>query len=706
MIGALARRLRARQGEEGFTLVEVVASVVILGIIMVPLGMAMVVGFRTVFGIQERLASAADVQKLSTYFPSDVASVDSDGVNPTRIEDEGVCKATAGEQSLITFRWDKDLGDNGQTVVRYVARGSGTGSQVVRRICRGSNTPVETVLASHFGEAGSAQAATYLTDPDHTDLPPTPICGTRRCYIDIHGAYDFHLEAQRRVQGEDGSGTPPGAPTNVHALGGNQRVRLFWDAPVNTGGAPITGYYVWQQPPADFVGGSATPTFFPANAGDPPGAVIGGLSNYQDYTFRVRAVTVIGNGPWSDPSPSVVPSPTTPEPVSLDSAVGDPSVSTQVNAAWSLPPDFSDGGSALTGFRVTAINPDSTPTTASVTDPATRTGSVPGLQPNTRYTVQVTATNSYGEGSPSPAITNVLTLPGPPGVPTAGGTMTAGTVTLTFTPPSEGSFADLTNFRAKVGSTLTTPVDAATACATSASCTLTVGGVNVSSSTTVSVQAQNATGWGALSDPLTIPADTTAPTVGFTFPVSAQYGTAAWNAGCNNSGGLICGVASDAAPGAVSTVMLTIRRNSDNRYWNGSAGTSTSQWSSSVQNLTAGGTNAWYQGFTTASLQNGVTYTIVATAKDTLNHTASSTPRLHVPDRGTARVVDRPVLRRERPRIGHGLGVGLGDEPRDGRVGGVPIQGELRLELDVDRGRHRFAVHHVVGDDVDPRRVV
>ena len=191
---------------------------VILGIIMVPLGTAMVVGFRTVVGIQERLANSADVQQLSTYFPSDVASVDSDGVNPTTIVDEGVCQATASEQSLITFRWDKDLGDNGQTVVRYLARGTGTGSQVVRRICRGSAAPVETVLASHFGEDGQvAQAATYLTDPDDTDLPPTPICGTRRCYIDIHGAFDFHLEAQRRVEGEDGSGTPPGAPTNVHA---------------------------------------------------------------------------------------------------------------------------------------------------------------------------------------------------------------------------------------------------------------------------------------------------------------------------------------------------------------------------------------------------------------------------------------------------------------------------------------------------------
>ena len=274
-------------------------------------------------------------------------------------------------------------------------------------------------------------------------------------------------------------------------------MRLFWDAPVNTGGAPITGYYVWQTPPDDFVGGGTNPSFFAANAGDPPGAVISGLSNYQTYTFRVRAVTIIGNGPWSDPSPSVVPSPTTPEPPTLDTAVGDPSVNTQINAAWSLPPDFSDGGSALTGFRITAINPDSTPTTAVVTNPAARTGSVPGLPPNTRYTVQLTATNSYGEGPPSQAITASSPCPGRRH-PTAGSTMTAGHrgASLCSADGKSCRRPHLSGPR----SARPTPLSRRRHCAQRrASCTLTVSGVNVSSSTAVSVQAQSATGWGPLS---------------------------------------------------------------------------------------------------------------------------------------------------------------------------------------------------------------
>ena len=616
---ALLRRLRGQ--EAGFTFVEVIASVVILGIIMVPLGTAMVFAYRTVFGIQDRLANSADVQRLSTYFPSDVASVDADGVNPARVEDENICKATATEQSLITFRWDEDLGDGGQTVVRYVATGSGKDSKVVRRICRGSDAPVETVLAKNFGEGtGAPEASTYLTDPDHPDLPPTPVCGTTSCYIDIHGAYTFHLEAQRRVEGDDGSNSPPGAPTNVHALGGFERARLYWLDPVDTGGLPITGYYIEQTGNgATSIVGGATPTFYPPGSGT-TGAVIPNLTNGSSYVFRVRAVTAVGNGPWSENSNSVTPGPTTPEPPSLDSAAGDPATNGRITGSWSLASDYSDGGSALTGFKLTALSPDATPTTVTYGDSNARNGAVTGLTDNTKYKVEVTATNSYGEGSPSPVPITVLTRPGAPGTPTAGPTGVAGSVTLSFTLPTGGDVADLTNVRAKIGSTFSDPVDVPTACPDHQNCTITVTGVNVSSATTITVEAQNATGWGPDSGALVVPADTSPPTVAISFPSNPQYGTASWNAGCSNSGGAICGTASDNVPGAVANVTVTVKRSDNNRYWNGNPGTSNTQWpSTNPIILTATGTTSWQQALTTASLVNGVTYTITAQAKDTVN---------------------------------------------------------------------------------------
>ena len=107
----IRRRLRAlltgragrRQGERGFTLIEVTAAVTIIAIVVVPLSVAMVVGYRTVFGIEEKLARSGDAQRLASYFPGDVQSVDPTGVNPTDSTNVDVCppNPSAGETSLI-----------------------------------------------------------------------------------------------------------------------------------------------------------------------------------------------------------------------------------------------------------------------------------------------------------------------------------------------------------------------------------------------------------------------------------------------------------------------------------------------------------------------------------------------------------------------------------------------------------------------------
>ncbi len=86
----------------------------------------------------------------------------------------------------------------------------------------------------------------------------------------------------------------------------------------------------------------------------------------------------------------------------------------------------------------------------------------------------------------------------------------------------------------------------------------------------------------------------------------------------------VCGTANDGV-GTVASVTLTIRRSSDNRYWNGSVGTGTGQWGTSPTNLTVNGTTAWNRAFTTGSIQSGVTYTVVATATDGVGLTGNDT---------------------------------------------------------------------------------
>ena len=257
-------------------------------------------------------------------------------------------------------------------------------------------------------------------------------------------------------------------------------------------------------------------------------------------------MTVVGNGPWSEPS-----------------NVGDPGSDVTRNrprwtprrvtrrsngrltATWSLPGDYSDGGSALTGYRLTAINPDAIPTTVAIGSPPTFSGAITGLDDNTKYTVQVTALNTYGEGSAvARTARRALTRPGAPSTPTAGATGTAGQRRCsTFTPPAGGDVADLTNVRAHVGSTFTTPVDSPHRLPGPGQLLdHGHGRQRSSSSTTITVQAENATGWGPESGNLVIAADTTPPTVAITFPVNVGVRPAAWNAGCGNA------VARSAAP--------------------------------------------------------------------------------------------------------------------------------------------------------------
>ncbi len=162
-----------------------------------------------------------------------------------------------------------------------------------------------------------------------------------------------------------------------------------------------------------------------------------------------------------------------------------------------------------------AINAPNAPITVDVDNASATTGTITGLVDNTQYLLQVSARNVYGEGSPSAAANPIVTLPSAPGTPNAQYGGSAGTVTLTFNPPSTGDFSFLTNFRAKVStrSSAETAVPVATACPSGAAgtCTLQVTGLSAGQTYSIAVQAQNSAGWGPLSDPAT--AEITPPTI-------------------------------------------------------------------------------------------------------------------------------------------------------------------------------------------------
>ena len=93
---------------------------------------------------------------------------------------------------------------------------------------------------------------------------------------------------------------PPGAPTGLSAVRGDERVTLSWTAPSN-GGATITDYVVQFQ-----LGAGAWQTFSDGTS-TATSVVVDGLTNGQAYTFRVAAINSLGTGSYAT-SEAVTPS--------------------------------------------------------------------------------------------------------------------------------------------------------------------------------------------------------------------------------------------------------------------------------------------------------------------------------------------------------------------------------------------------------------
>ncbi len=197
--------------------------------------------------------------------------------------------------------------------------------------------------------------------------------------------------------------TIPGPPTNVTATAGDTQASISWSPPASNGGSPITGYTVTASP------GGATATTI---NGSTTSATIGGLTNGTAYTFTVHATNTIGNSPESAPSNTVTPTAATTipgAPTNVTATAGD----TQASISWTAP--TSNGGSAITGYTVTA-SPGGT--TATVNGSTTTT--ISGLTNGTTYTFTVHATNTIGN-SPESTPSNTVT-PAPAGatvVPTS-----------------------------------------------------------------------------------------------------------------------------------------------------------------------------------------------------------------------------------------------------------------------------------------------
>lgn len=96
--------------------------------------------------------------------------------------------------------------------------------------------------------------------------------------------------------------TPPGAPTNPSAAVVNATTAdVAFIPPVNTGGAPITGYVIVSSP--------AITLTYDANDATSPVRVTGTFASGVAYTFTAAAKNVAGTGPASTASAAITPNP-------------------------------------------------------------------------------------------------------------------------------------------------------------------------------------------------------------------------------------------------------------------------------------------------------------------------------------------------------------------------------------------------------------
>ena len=169
------------------------------------------------------------------------------------------------------------------------------------------------------------------------------------------------------------------------------------------------------------------------------------------------------------------------------------------------------------------------------------------------------------------------------------------TQTVTLTPTDTGGSGVAATYYTTDGSTPTTSSSSGTSVVLSTNGVYTIKYFSVD-------KAGNAESVKTASTAIHI--DTTAPTVTITVPANnGAYNTAGW-------AGSLSGTAADSGSG-LANVKVSIKRNSDGYYWNG-----TSFVSGSENYLTATGTTGWTYALASSALTTNVSYTVDAKATD------------------------------------------------------------------------------------------
>lgn len=195
----LSRRRREQPGDAGFTLVEVLVVVTVLGVVLAAVAAISFVAVRTTAAAETRLDESNDLLRASTYFGDDVQ-----GAQTVLV---GAAPQCGADDEAVVELVGQDFADDSTlapitTVVTYVLRGDTGDEEGVRELHR---------LSCRAG-AGAAYPLTPTTDvPVLVRLSaaePRVSCGAGPCgpafaQVDLTvteaGGLAFTLTGRRRV---------------------------------------------------------------------------------------------------------------------------------------------------------------------------------------------------------------------------------------------------------------------------------------------------------------------------------------------------------------------------------------------------------------------------------------------------------------------------------------------------------------------------
>ena len=280
----------------------------------------------------------------------------------------------------------------------------------------------------------------------------------------------------------------PTPPTEVTAKAGFSQAQVSWSYPVSSGGLSITGYKAVEVKDA---------TKYCATDYEMT-CVITGLKNGTAYSFTVTATNSLGTSEPSEPTTPVTPGKVVPD--APTNVIGTATVG-KIVVSWTAP--ASDGGSAITKYKATALEDAS----INCVSTSNTTCEIMGLANGSVYSFTVTATNSTGTSEPSsPSYTVVLpTVPDAP--ENVRGSAGASQATVSWTAPAS-------NGSAITGYKVITVQDTNKSCASTTLTTCTVTALTNGTTYTFTVKATNALGTSMVSSaslPVTLPTIPGAP---------------------------------------------------------------------------------------------------------------------------------------------------------------------------------------------------